>query len=180
MPRGGKAYKMPLATTHMMEITTSGPWLSVGAVFVCGVLASWLVARTHRSHGHPAIKVALTLIALVGFSFSGALAAYYGSLIWGIEYRADRNALVLERLAPLPPVLIQTSEIESALEFRVPEHTLFGARNGVSYEIRTKSGDRFWSSPVYSEAEVSLARKQILAATNNRMQRFQIGPGSLN
>ncbi len=160
----------------------SDPWLTPAVLLLCGLVASLVLSREHRRTRGWQRAVAVAFYGLVvafAFAAAGTMAVHRVSLFWGAHYEDGGQVLVLERLAPLPDVRIPVEDVRAITEFAVPEYSLRGPRRSVRFRVLARDGRTWWSAPIYERSQADRARLLLIAATDNRLERFLMGRSEL-
>jgi len=178
----GIAMLAEVPATLSRVLIGSDPWLTPAVLLLCGLTASLVLGREHRrSRGWRRAVVVATYGLVVSFAFAaaGTMVAHRLTLFWGAHYEDDGRTLVLERLVPLPDVRLPVDEVAAITEFAVPEHSLRGPRRSVRFRVQARDGRAWWSAPIYLRSRADRARRVLIAATDNRLERFLMGTAEL-
>ncbi len=168
----------PTTTTAMTISIGRDPFLTPAILLLCGLVA-WLLAsrrgRLATSRVERRLRFVHVAIALLAVAGAAGVTTYRAQLFWGIGWDAQREMLVLDRMAPLAPLEIPASEVRDVLEIAAPEVTWSGEREAVvRFEIRTRSGEVYRSAPTGRRRVVDAARGTLTRATDGKLQRFLV------
>lgn len=158
--------------------SSAAPYLIAQVLAICGLFSLLffsLRGRLAPARWAGALRVAYFTLAGLFFAASAISAGYNALQFHGARW-AGRDLLVLDRPAPLGPVVIPKTLVATVTEFTVPERTLLGGRRpSVQFEVVTRAGESYWSSSVHDKERADALRAALLPATGGRLMRFQIG-----
>lgn len=157
---------------------SAAPYLIAQVLAVCGLLSLLffsLRGRLAPARWAGALRVAYFTLAGMFFAASAVSATHSALRFHGVRW-ASQDLIVLDRPAPLGPVVIPKTLVATITEFTVPERTLLGGhRPAVQFEVVTRAGESYWSSSVHEKERAEALRAALLPATGGRLMRFQVG-----
>jgi hypothetical protein len=173
---------LAVAATLGVVLVDRDPLLFPGLLLLCGLGGSLMASLRGRAlwpHGRRVAVAGYIVLAIVGFVTGGVALGYRAQLFWGARWEENRNELVLERLGPLGEIRIDCDDVERVTEISAPERTISGPRRAVQFVVRTRSGQSYWSAPLYRRGRADSARETLVAAAGPRLERFLIGTSPL-
>lgn len=161
--------------THV--ILQPDPYLVPALLLLTGLMGLLLASIRGRnaSRRRLLLRAGYSALAAVALLTALVMGAHRASLFWEITWQGENQTLVLDRPLPMGEVRIDASEVADVLEFSAVEHSLTGDRRAVRFQVRTRTGEDYWSPPLFGEQAVSRTRLTLLNATKGRLQRFMVG-----
>jgi len=164
--------------THV--VLQADPLLVPALLLLTGLLGLLLASIRGRTATRRRrwLRAGYSLLAAVAILASLGMATYRAQLFWAITWNGGSETLVLDRVSPLGEIRVPRSEVTAITEFSTPERSLSGPRRAVRFVVRTRSGENYWSAPLYSQVAIDATRLALINATRGRLERFLVGTDS--
>ncbi len=162
-------------------IIQNDPYLAPAILLAAGLLILLLASvRGRTAHRwRRVLRASYATAAAATMLMGSGMALHRAQLFWGIHWDENQATLTLRRPLPLGQIELPGTQVKSVTEFSNTEHSLRGPLRVTRFEVRTKSGERYWSAPLYHREEAAQARNALLWSTKGRLQRMQVGQGTL-
>ncbi len=165
--------------THV--VIQPDPYLVPAILLAAGLLILLIASVRGRTaeRWRRLLRIGYGTAAVATLMLGTGMAVQRAPLFWGIEWNESQQTLRLERPLPLGAIEIPGDDVKSVMEFSNTERSLTGQTRITRFLVETKSGDSYWSAPLYHRSGAESTRLALLWATRGRLQRFQVGTAPL-